>query len=373
MSSGSIRQPPSGRGGGVQELVEALLGRGADEPARDVAQAGRGHRPLTRGVARGRDRVVDLDEDRGQPEARLPRGHHVARPLGHGRVGVVDDERLLRVQADGEEGALARRGCAAGRARRARASRGTGRGRASSCPSPARRTGSRPPLPPDGSVRARDPLPRTGRAHAARSLLARPRARAGRSTPATRSSSARSTPAGAWSRTRAGRTGRAASSSARPTATRSPARSRSAARGQGMTLRIDIGDVIPGAWGACLAGGWESDFNERLGVVGDGVVARLHARRRDDDRPLAPRPRGRAAAVPRRDGHAARRARRALDDPAAHVRREPRLPRADQRRRRCTCRSPSTARCSRAATATPPRATARSRAPRSSARSSARS
>jgi acetamidase/formamidase len=41
---------------------------------------------------------------------------------------------------------------------------------------------------------------------------------------------------------------------------------------QGMTLRIDIGDVIPGAWGACLAGGWESVFNERLGVVGDGIV-----------------------------------------------------------------------------------------------------
>ncbi len=41
---------------------------------------------------------------------------------------------------------------------------------------------------------------------------------------------------------------------------------------KGMTLRIDIGDVIPGAWGACLAGGWESVFNERLGVVGDGIV-----------------------------------------------------------------------------------------------------
>jgi acetamidase/formamidase len=41
---------------------------------------------------------------------------------------------------------------------------------------------------------------------------------------------------------------------------------------KGMTLRIDIGDVIPGAWGACLAGGWESAHNERLHVVGDGVV-----------------------------------------------------------------------------------------------------
>jgi acetamidase/formamidase len=30
--------------------------------------------------------------------------------------------------------------------------------------------------------------------------------------------------------------------------------------------------VIPGAYGFCLAGGWPADFNERLGVVGDGVV-----------------------------------------------------------------------------------------------------
>ena len=49
--------------------------------------------------------------------------------------------------------------------------------------------------------------------------------------------------------------------------------------GKGMTLRIDIGDVIPGAWGACLAGGWESEYNARLNVVGDGVVHayELHA------------------------------------------------------------------------------------------------
>jgi acetamidase/formamidase len=40
----------------------------------------------------------------------------------------------------------------------------------------------------------------------------------------------------------------------------------------GMTLRIDIGELTPGPWGAVHAGGWVSDFNERLGVIGDGVV-----------------------------------------------------------------------------------------------------
>ena len=39
-----------------------------------------------------------------------------------------------------------------------------------------------------------------------------------------------------------------------------------------MTLRIEIGELVPGPWGACSAGGWESACNERLGVVGDGVV-----------------------------------------------------------------------------------------------------
>jgi len=40
----------------------------------------------------------------------------------------------------------------------------------------------------------------------------------------------------------------------------------------GMTLRVDIGELVPGPWGAVLAGGWESAWNERLGVVGDGIV-----------------------------------------------------------------------------------------------------
>jgi acetamidase/formamidase len=40
----------------------------------------------------------------------------------------------------------------------------------------------------------------------------------------------------------------------------------------GMTLQIDIGEIVPGPYGACLAGGWDGAHNRRLGVVGDGVV-----------------------------------------------------------------------------------------------------
>jgi acetamidase/formamidase len=40
----------------------------------------------------------------------------------------------------------------------------------------------------------------------------------------------------------------------------------------GMTLQIDIGELVPSAHGACLAGGWGSPHNELLGVVGDGIV-----------------------------------------------------------------------------------------------------
>jgi acetamidase/formamidase len=40
----------------------------------------------------------------------------------------------------------------------------------------------------------------------------------------------------------------------------------------GMTLRIDIGEIVPGPHGACLAGGRESAYNERMRVIGDGIV-----------------------------------------------------------------------------------------------------
>lgn len=40
----------------------------------------------------------------------------------------------------------------------------------------------------------------------------------------------------------------------------------------GMTLEIQIGAIIPGAFGACLTGGWPSAMNERLGIVHDPVI-----------------------------------------------------------------------------------------------------
>lgn len=40
----------------------------------------------------------------------------------------------------------------------------------------------------------------------------------------------------------------------------------------GMTLEILIKTIRPAAWGFCLAGGWPSSFNERLGVIGDGIT-----------------------------------------------------------------------------------------------------
>ncbi|MDQ6693716.1 MAG: acetamidase/formamidase family protein [Chloroflexota bacterium] len=35
----------------------------------------------------------------------------------------------------------------------------------------------------------------------------------------------------------------------------------------GMTLEVHINEVVPGAWGWTVAGGWESDTNQRLGAV----------------------------------------------------------------------------------------------------------
>ena len=35
----------------------------------------------------------------------------------------------------------------------------------------------------------------------------------------------------------------------------------------GMTLAVEIGEIVPGDWGWTCAGGWPSDFNERLGLA----------------------------------------------------------------------------------------------------------
>jgi acetamidase/formamidase len=40
----------------------------------------------------------------------------------------------------------------------------------------------------------------------------------------------------------------------------------------GMTLEVAIGEIVPGDWGACLAGGWPTEWNERLGVLDEGIV-----------------------------------------------------------------------------------------------------
>jgi acetamidase/formamidase len=40
----------------------------------------------------------------------------------------------------------------------------------------------------------------------------------------------------------------------------------------GMTLEVEIGEIVPGTFGACLAGGWPSGWNRELGIVDEGVV-----------------------------------------------------------------------------------------------------
>jgi acetamidase/formamidase len=40
----------------------------------------------------------------------------------------------------------------------------------------------------------------------------------------------------------------------------------------GMTLEVQIGEIVPGEYGACLAGGWPSAWNEELGVTSHGVI-----------------------------------------------------------------------------------------------------
>jgi acetamidase/formamidase len=40
----------------------------------------------------------------------------------------------------------------------------------------------------------------------------------------------------------------------------------------GMTLEVQIGAVVPGVYGACMAGGWRSAWNDRLGISSEGVI-----------------------------------------------------------------------------------------------------
>ena len=266
-----MRQPPPGAAVACKSSSKPSSGVGrTSRRATSRSPDGR-NRPLARGVARRRRRCGR--PRRGSATALKPacsRGHHVARPLGHGRVRVVDDERLLRVQADGEERRLARpraqqvhrdpgvrlQEAVAVERRLARALHAAEDHRLH-CPD---RTvpGVIHSLEPDertlhGYVLARagaraDDRPRRhgGVPHAG--LRLGPRALRRRPLP----------PA---ARGRARRR--------RPRADRPRGHPRRAARDD---AAVEIGDVVPGAYGVCLAGGWASDCNERLGVVGDGVV-----------------------------------------------------------------------------------------------------
>lgn len=40
----------------------------------------------------------------------------------------------------------------------------------------------------------------------------------------------------------------------------------------GSTLAVRVDTVVPASWGTCVAGGWASAFNERYGLLDDGVV-----------------------------------------------------------------------------------------------------
>ena len=145
MSSGSTRQPPSGAAVAWKSSSKPSSGVGRTSRLATSRRPAARHRALAAGVAAGGDRVVDLDEVGDELEAGPLGRVEVARAVGDRRVGVVDHERHPRLQADRAGTPPRAAACAAGPSRSARGSRGSGRGRASSCPSPARRTGSRPP------------------------------------------------------------------------------------------------------------------------------------------------------------------------------------------------------------------------------------
>ena len=314
-----MRQPPSGAAVACRSSSKPSSGVGRTAAAR--RRAGRRPEPSAhaRRCARRRPRGRPRRGSRSA-EAGRPRRHDVARPLGHGRVGVVDHERHASCPGR-RRGTRARAAaCAAGPSRRARASPGT-------AVAVERRLARALHAAQDHRLHSarryrsrRDPLPRTGRAHAAR-VTSRANSRpCWRSTRATRSSSARWTPAGASSPTKA-----------------APYRPRPRARARGRRPRAHR----PGRDPRRAAG---DDAAHRDRRRDPGRVGRLPRRR------LASRPstsgsassatasstpttldaatmtgrshlghERRAAPVPRRDGDAARRARRALDDPAARA------------------------------------------------------
>ena len=158
---------------------------------------------------------------------------------------------------------------------------------------------------------------------------------------------------------RAAGTSRATSSSsrgprARRRATRSPGPISCAARGPARRSSVrDRRGRGPAPWGVTCT---EDATTRSTGSSADGVGRALERFEID------------ARAVPRRAGHAAARAGRALDRSRRGAGAGTSTARSSSPGRRSTCRSRSTARSSRPATGTPRRATARSRGTRSSAR-----
>ena len=144
-------------------------------------------------------------------------------------------------------------------------------------------------------------------------------------------------------------------------ATRCAGRSRCAAHGPGHA-GVHLDELRARTWGVTDAGGWSTPLNERLGVA-DGetrtLVWRLDPRRARDATSSAVSVDLRA--VPRRDRDAAAGAGRPLDVPAAALGREHRLLRARPGRDALPADSGRRALCSRPATATRGRATARCR------------
>ena len=144
MSSGSIRQPPSAAAVACQSSSKPSSGAGADEPRGATSRDRHAHLPARADVARDRPRV-DLDQVADHAEAGRARRLDVAAPVGR-PSGSCCRPRTAGASPGTAPGAPPRaRGCAARRSTRARAWRGSGRGRAWSCRCPGRRRGRPPP------------------------------------------------------------------------------------------------------------------------------------------------------------------------------------------------------------------------------------
>ena len=102
-----MRQPPSSAAVAWKSSSKPSSGVGRTSRRATSRRPAAGTVALARRVAAGRDRVVDLDEVGDDLEARRARGRDVARPLGDGRVRVVDHERHPRLEAGLQERRLA--------------------------------------------------------------------------------------------------------------------------------------------------------------------------------------------------------------------------------------------------------------------------